>query len=621
MTAMQGDAQKQSGARSRSVPDFKADVLSAKQSKYCVVVPVINEGTRIQKQLERMQEAVRDVDVIVADGGSVDGSLERDFLRHAGVRAKLTKLGPGRLGAQLRMAYSWALDEGYEGIITIDGNGKDGVGAINGFRDTLADGADFIQGSRYAKGGEAVNTPMVRWFAGRFLFAPVLSAGGGHWYTEITNGFRGYSRRLLLDERVSPFRDTFMSYNLLFYLSVRAPQLGYRVMEYPVRRAYPDSGKVPTKITGRGAKVAIMGELVRSALGAFHPAPVGILGDRYTPVAPAVAWGMSLLVMAVYTMLALVAILHHGAPFAGEATLAKITPPQLPGLGAGLCSAGLIALSLERLRSLSIAPVVLALIFLSPHVIQHSISVEHGVFGILAMAIALYAASVAITGGDRTGFIWLGALLVAVAACTVPGAMIALAVGPAVLFWVLSRDQERRAALLRPCLVSVVVAILFAFLWYVLVVGPILEQQIAAYPDAYGNPVLSSMWPFWKQPGNGVLGLTALVLLAGMFAALRYQPLIAFILLLQAGLFAFDVAGALPGLIPGQLIFLTPISAILLVVGAVSLTRLAAAGAARLGMPVPEFRFGPVGYVALASITLLVMAIVAYGAALGVEHP
>ena len=51
------------------------------------------------------------------------------------------------------------------------------------------------------------------------------------------------------DKRVAPFRNIFMTYELLAYLSVRASQLGYLVCEIPVTRAYPKVGKVPTKIS------------------------------------------------------------------------------------------------------------------------------------------------------------------------------------------------------------------------------------------------------------------------------------------------------------------------------------------------------------------------------------
>ena len=91
------------------------------------------------------------------------------------------------------MAYAWCLDEGYAGIVTIDGNGKDGVEAIDAFVAKLEAGFAYVQGSRYRPGGEAVNTPLERKIAGRLIHAPLLSLAGRRWYTDTTNGFRAYS--------------------------------------------------------------------------------------------------------------------------------------------------------------------------------------------------------------------------------------------------------------------------------------------------------------------------------------------------------------------------------------------------------------------------------------------
>jgi len=254
------------------VPDFKSEILAGRRHDHALVIPVINEGGRIRAQLERIRDAGLPVDVIVADGGSTDGSLDADFTGPAGVRAVLTKTGPGKLSAQLRMAYAWCLRDGYGGIVTIDGNGKDGVEAVALFVDRLRDGYDYVQGSRYAKGGQAENTPLERTIGNRLIHAPMLSLAGRRWLTDTTNGFRGYSRRYLLDPKVAPFRDVFMRYELLFYLTVRAGQLGYKVCEVPVRRSYPVGEATPTKIQGSGAKWDLLRQTIAAARGRFAPA-------------------------------------------------------------------------------------------------------------------------------------------------------------------------------------------------------------------------------------------------------------------------------------------------------------------------------------------------------------
>lgn len=253
------------------LPAHEAAIYASRRHAHALVIPVINEGARIRGQLARIHAAGLAVDVVIADGGSTDGSLDPEFMREVGVRAVLTKTGPGKLSAQLRMAYAWCLRQGYAGIVTIDGNGKDGVEAVAAMAAHLEAGYDYVQGSRYLPGGLAENTPLERTIANRLIHAPMLSLAGGHWFTDTTNGFRAYSARYLLHPGVRPFREVFSVYNLLFYLTVRAGQLGMKVGHVPVERRYPDDGKVPTKIGGLGSKLALLKETAVAASGGYTP--------------------------------------------------------------------------------------------------------------------------------------------------------------------------------------------------------------------------------------------------------------------------------------------------------------------------------------------------------------
>ncbi len=254
------------------VPAFDAPLWLGKSQPWCVVIPVINEGERIRSLLKRMA-AVRiadQADIIIIDSGSTDGSLEPGFLRDTGVRGLLVKTGPGKLSAQLRCAYAFALDQGYEGIVTIDGNDKDDPDAIPRFIDALRDGVDFVQASRFVPGGIAENTPKSRDFAIRWIHAPLLALSSGFPWTDTTQGFRAYSRRMLLDPAVAPFRDVMATYELLAYLSHRVPRLGYRCIELPTVRRYP-KGEVPTKISSVRGNLSLLKVLVKACLGGYDP--------------------------------------------------------------------------------------------------------------------------------------------------------------------------------------------------------------------------------------------------------------------------------------------------------------------------------------------------------------
>lgn len=253
------------------VPSFKAPLWIGRQHPWCVVIPVINEGERITRLLAKMSALKIDgfADIIIVDGGSTDGSLGLGMLQENRVCGLLLKTGPGKLSAQLRCAYAFALDHGYEGIVTIDGNDKDDPEAIPRFIEALKQGVDFVQASRFISGGVEENTPQSRNFAIRFIHAPMLSLFSGFHWTDTTQGFRAYSRKILLDTKISPFRDVFMTYELLAYISYRAPKLGYRCVELPTIRRYP-KGKVPTKISGFKGKLSVLVVLLQACLGKYN---------------------------------------------------------------------------------------------------------------------------------------------------------------------------------------------------------------------------------------------------------------------------------------------------------------------------------------------------------------
>ena len=258
------------------VPRFECTEYAAKTGDYVVLIPIINEGKRIHRELKRAKD--HDIsscaDIVICDGGSTDGCTEERILRKLGVNTLLVKQDEGKQGAQLRMGIWWALKRGYKGIITIDGNNKDSIEDVKAFIEKLKEGYDLVQGSRFIKGGRAINTPLIRFLSVKLIHAPIISLTAHHRFTDTTNAFRAYSARYLLDKRVQPLSDIFMTYELLAYLSVRASQLGMRACEIPVTRAYPKAGKTPTKISFFKGNAELMKILLRNAKGAYNPGDI-----------------------------------------------------------------------------------------------------------------------------------------------------------------------------------------------------------------------------------------------------------------------------------------------------------------------------------------------------------
>ncbi len=252
------------------LPTATLEELRPRAHEYCVLIPVLNEGERIKTQLSYMQTLSDLPDVVICDGGSTDGCTDATLMRDLGVTCVIRKSSPGKMSSQLRLLFAYALIKEYRGMVHMDGNNKDDPDFIANYVNGLREGYDCVAGSRFRKGGRSINAPLQRELAIRLIHAPLISLAARRWLTDTTNSYRGYSQRLIGDPRIRPFRQIFVSYNLPYYLLVRASRLGFRLTEIPVNRRYPE-GKVPTKISGIRAKLDILREVYEIVRGVYNP--------------------------------------------------------------------------------------------------------------------------------------------------------------------------------------------------------------------------------------------------------------------------------------------------------------------------------------------------------------
>lgn len=269
-----------SGKIRPGVPRYHGKSFGPREHDYALLIPVRNEGERIITELTRAKKArlSRIVDIVLLDGGSTDGSTEEEGLRALEVNTLLVQ-EEGRQGAAFRMGFHWAMERGYEGVVTVDGNNKDSIEDVPRFIRCLEEGYDFVQGSRFHREGTNVRTPRMREWAIRFLHAPLVSRAAGFHYTDTTNAFRAYSRRYLTDPEVAPLRDEFDVFEILVYLSSRAPRLGFRTLEIPVTRTYPESGEVPTQVR-MSDHFRLFRDLISNLRGEFDPPKAAEPGDE-----------------------------------------------------------------------------------------------------------------------------------------------------------------------------------------------------------------------------------------------------------------------------------------------------------------------------------------------------
>ena len=215
------------------------------QPSVLVSVFAYNEGQQLARVLSRFPER-RAYDVLVVDDGSTDGSTE--VTGETGFRSIRNARNEG-LGASIRKAFRYALEHRYEVMVIMAGNGKDDPFEIERLLEPIvARGYDFVQGSRFLKGGAYGNMPFHRSIATRYIHPLVFSVLSGRRVTESTNGFRAFRTSILLDERIDWEQQWLDQYELEQYLHFKVVRLGYKRAEVPVSKIYPVRGRGYTKV-------------------------------------------------------------------------------------------------------------------------------------------------------------------------------------------------------------------------------------------------------------------------------------------------------------------------------------------------------------------------------------
>ena len=142
------------------------------------------------------------------------------------------------------------MKDGYEGVITCDGNDKDNINeSLPLFIKKLEEGYDVIQATRFTLGGKEKNTPLLRKIGIRLIASPLFSIASGVHYDDITNGYKAFSRKYILDSRLNWFRDDFYTYEHCYFPLLSVKKLGYSVCQVPTSRVYPKN-ELPSKIKG-----------------------------------------------------------------------------------------------------------------------------------------------------------------------------------------------------------------------------------------------------------------------------------------------------------------------------------------------------------------------------------
>jgi dolichol-phosphate mannosyltransferase len=179
------------------------DEKEAPLVKALIIIPTFNEAGSIADVITSVLAISPDLEVLVVDDGSPDGTAKivSQFGSHR--VHLLTRNRKSGLGGAYREGIQWGLDRPtYSHIVTMDGDGSHRAADLAQMLLEVTPEIDVVLGTRWMPGGSIENWPKYRQW---------LSQAGtsyARWalklpFRDLTGGFRIYSRTLLENLRIN----------------------------------------------------------------------------------------------------------------------------------------------------------------------------------------------------------------------------------------------------------------------------------------------------------------------------------------------------------------------------------------------------------------------------------
>ncbi len=207
-----------------------------------VVIPTYNERTNIEAALAQLLAAHADLDVLVIDDSSPDGTAQIvEQIASASKRVHLLvrprKMG---LGTAYITGFEWGLERGYEALVEMDADLSHNPAEVPSLLAALSE-ADLAIGSRYVDGGRVVN-----WGLARRLLSRAANLYVRLWLRlgvrDATSGYRAWRSAILPSLDLKTVRSE--GYGFQIEMTRRLVKCHGRVLEVPItfhERAVGDS--------------------------------------------------------------------------------------------------------------------------------------------------------------------------------------------------------------------------------------------------------------------------------------------------------------------------------------------------------------------------------------------
>ncbi len=200
-----------------------------------VVIPAFNEAAALGKVLEGIREVDPSLPVVVVDDGSTDATGK--VARKGGARVLRLPFNMG-YGVALQTGYKYALREGYDCVVQLDGDGQHEPADIPALLEVIErDEAEVALGSRFL--GRNVYRSGIARGMGRGLFSLLAFTLTGVKFSDVTSGFQALSRDVVHFFTAERYPGDYPDADVLIMLK----RAGFRIKEVPVRMYTKNGGR------------------------------------------------------------------------------------------------------------------------------------------------------------------------------------------------------------------------------------------------------------------------------------------------------------------------------------------------------------------------------------------
>jgi len=191
----------------------------------CVVIPAYNESKAIAGLIAEITKL--GLEIIIVDDGSSDNMVQIAQASKAKVIRNDTNMGKG---ASLIKGYNFAIAQGFDAVISMDGDGQHSCNDIMSFIHKAENSqAALIIGNRMSS---TKKMPLLRVLTNRFM-SRLISLITKQFIPDTQCGFRLIKKELLEKIVLSTSK-----YEIESEVLIKAARLGFKIESIPVRTIY-----------------------------------------------------------------------------------------------------------------------------------------------------------------------------------------------------------------------------------------------------------------------------------------------------------------------------------------------------------------------------------------------